>query len=285
MLRSLFNFILFSSIYIALCAILMVWQTNVILSLDYGCHSYGDYFNYYAFVFFSTICSYNFHWYLTPADYSTSERILWGARHKTLQLALCGIGALGAAWFVWQLKRHWLPLSGGVVLTFLYSAPKLPQKAFVWLRKIAIGKTLFLTFVWMYVTTLLPALISCSPVTADVIYLCLHRFFLIYAICILFDYRDVEMDKQQGIRSLITMLPAGQLFRIYYFSLALAAICALLLWPLAGTAIVATLLAPVLITGLLTRKARSTRSDYMYYFTLDGLMMLSALLHFLVVSC
>lgn len=284
MLKAFFNFFIFSSIYIALCALLMIWQTDTILELRWDCHSYLDYPNYFTFVFFSTICSYNFHWYLTPADYSTSERILWGVRHKTLQLTLCAIGAIGALYFAWQLRYHWLPLSGGAVLTFLYSAPKLPQRAFVWLRKIAIGKTVFLTFVWMYVTTVLPLLISCSPVTPAAIYIGLHRFFLIYAICILFDYRDVESDKQQGIRSLITWLPAGQLFRIYYFSLLLAGVMALLLLPHTSVAVVATLLAPVIITALLTRNARRNRSDYMYYFVLDGLMMLSALLHLLVVG-
>lgn len=283
-MRTLFNFFIFSSVYIALCALLMFWQTDTILGLQWDCRSYDDYINYYAFVFFSTICSYNFHWYLTPADYSASERILWGARHKTLQLALCAIGGLGALYYAWQLKHHWLPLSGGAVLTFLYSAPKLPQRAFVWLRKIAVGKTLFLTFVWTYVTTVLPVLISCSPVTPAMIYFSLHRFFLIYAICILFDYRDVESDKQQGIRSLITWLPANQLFRIYYFSLLLAAVTALLLLQHTTVVEVGTLLVPVIITALLTRNARTNRSDYMYYFVLDGLMMLSALLHLLVAS-
>src|SRR5690606_20360776 len=141
----------------------------------------------------------------------------------TLQLGLCAAGALGAMYYLWLLRAHWLPLSGAALLTFLYSAPKLPQRAFVWLRKIAVGKTLFLTFVWMYVTTLLPALISEVLVTWSTASLALHRFFLIYAICILFDFRDVEADKQQGIRSLITFLPEKQLFRVYYLSLALAA--------------------------------------------------------------
>lgn len=281
-MRAFFKFFIFSSIYIALCAVLMVWQSNAILGLQYGCNPTSDYFNYYAFVFFSTICSYNFHWYLTPADYSTSERILWGARHKVLQLTFCAVGAIGAVYFAWLLKHHWLPLAGGAVLTFLYSAPKLPQKAFVWLRKIAVGKTLFLTFVWMYVTTVLPVLISCTPFTAAAVNLCLHRFFLIYAICILFDYRDVESDRQQGIRSLITWLPADKLFRLYYFSLLAGAMTAVLLRPHVPVVVVATLLAPVLITGLLTRNARDNRSDYMYYFVLDGLMMLSALLHLIL---
>lgn len=280
MLRSLFNFFLFSSAYISCCAVLMVCQTTELLtSHDVDCNSYNDIFLYLPFVFFSTICSYNFHWYLTPAEYSTSTRILWGARHRTLQLALCATGAVGALVFFWLLRDHWLPLSGAAVLTFLYSAPKLPQRAFVWLRKIAIGKTLFLTLVWTYVSTLLPVLISCSPITPYVVYFTLHRFFLIYAICILFDYRDLEADKREGVRSLITYLPEKRLFGLYYISLLLAALFALLMWPYATPAAIVTLLAPVLITGLLTRRAKTDRSDLMYYFVLDGLMMLSALLH------
>ncbi|HEU4554213.1 MAG TPA: UbiA family prenyltransferase [Chitinophaga sp.] len=276
MLRSIFNFLLFSSIYISLCAVLMVWQTNTVLNLHY------DYFTYNAFVFFSTICSYNFHWYLTPAEYSTSQRILWGARHRTMQLAFCAIGAIGALVFFWQLKQHWLPLAGAAMLTFLYSAPKLPYRLFVWLRTIAVGKTLFLTFVWTYVSTPLPVFIAGAPITPAAILLTLHRFFLIYAICILFDYRDVESDKKEGIRSLITILSDRQLFWIYYIALLMAALCALLLWPFTTPVAVATLLVPVVVTGLLTRNARHNRSDYMYYFVLDGLMMLSALLHLLI---
>jgi 4-hydroxybenzoate polyprenyltransferase len=280
MLKSLFNFLLFSSVYISCCAVLMVCQTVEVLTSHHAdCSWYYDILLYLPFVFLSTICSYNFHWYLTPVEYSNSTRILWGARHRTLQLTLCATGAVGALFFFWLLRAHWLPLSGGALLTFLYSAPKLPQKAFVWLRKIAIGKTLFLTAVWTYVTTLLPVLISCAPVTPNVVYFTLHRFFLIYAICILFDHRDLESDKQQGIRSLITFLPEGQLFLLYYISLLLSALSAALLLPFAGIAVVTTLLIPVFVTGMLTRNARRNNSDYMYYFVLDGLMMLSALLH------
>jgi 4-hydroxybenzoate polyprenyltransferase len=231
-------------------------------------------------VFFATICSYNFHWYLTPADYSASERILWGARHKALQLALCAVGAIGAACSFWYLKAHWLPLGGAAVLTFLYSAPKLPQRIFIWLRKIAIGKTLFLTLVWTYVTTLLPVLIAGASVSTGLILFMLHRFFLVYAICILFDYRDLEADKKEGIRSLITYLSKPNLKRLYYFSLALSALSGCF-FPLP---VAAFLLAPAVITALLTRFTMQTRSDLFYYSVLDGMVMLSALLHILSVA-
>lgn len=273
MLRFLFHLFLFTSVYIAGCALLMIWQTVALLGLPAMPASF------YWFVFFATICSYNFHWYLTPSVYSASERIMWGERHRQLMLWLCGIGAIGAAFLFWQLREHWLALAGAAVLTFLYSAPKVPHPTFIWLRRIAIGKTIFLTSVWTYVTTLLPVLISNTPVTLPVIFFTLHRFFLIYAICILFDYRDLESDKKEGIRTLITYLNARDLNRLYYFSLLIAAITAGLLGPYTHLPDIISLMIPVAATAAITRKAQQTASDYMFYFVLDGFMALSALLY------
>ncbi|MFY0254517.1 UbiA family prenyltransferase [Chitinophaga sp. 30R24] len=278
MLRNFFNFLLFTSIYISLCALLMIWQTNQLLALDY-CEK-----TFYLFVFFSTICSYNFHWYLTPTAYSSSERIRWGNRHRTLMLWLCGIGLTGSLWFFWQLREHWLVLSGSVVLTFLYSAPKVPHPAFRWLSKIAVGKTLFLTFVWTYVTTLLPALVANNPITSAVILLTLYRFCFIYAICILFDYRDLESDKKEGIRSLITYLDSKSLYRLYYLSLLIAAISAGLMGPFIPFSAIITLIIPVGATAMITRKAQQSSSDYLFYFVLDGLMALSAVIYLVIAS-
>ncbi|NLR79750.1 UbiA family prenyltransferase [Chitinophaga eiseniae] len=275
MFRQIFNFILFTSIYISLCALLMIWQTNRLLDLQYPENTF------YLFVFFSTICSYNFHWYLTPGTYSSSERIRWGNRHRILMLLLCGVGAIGSLWFFWQLREHWLVLSGSAILTFLYSAPKVPHAAFRWLSKIAIGKTLFLTFVWTYVTTVLPALVACKFQVEALVFLSLHRFFLIYAICILFDYRDLESDKKEGIRSLITFLDEKNLNRLYYFSLLMAAVSAGLMGPFSTLPAIMTLMVPVITTALITRKAQHTDSDYLFYFVLDGFMALSALLYLL----
>lgn len=254
----------------------MIWQTNELLHLHYNQQSF------YLFVFFSTICSYNFHWYLTPGSYSSSERIRWGDRHRTLMLFLCGIGVIGSLWYFWQLREHWFVLSGSAFLTFLYSAPKVPHKAFRWLSRIAIGKTLFLTFVWTYVTTPLPALVAGQPFNAPAILLTIHRFALIYAICILFDYRDIESDRKEGIRSLITALDPKNLDRLYFLSLLVAAIAAFLMKPYISWPALISLIIPVIATALITRKAQRTKSDYLFYFVLDGFMALSAALYVLM---
>lgn len=272
MFRAFTNFLLFSSVYVSLCAILLIWQTNTLLNL----HPVN--FDYYKFAFFSTICSYNFHWYLTPAAYSGSPRLQWGVRHKNLQLVFAIIGGIGAAIYFLNLKAYWLELSGAAFLTFLYSAPKIPLPPFTWLRKIAIGKTIFLAAVWVYVTNILPIFLSGGHFTSQAVFYILHRFFIIYALCILFDHRDLESDKQEGIRSLITWLNKEELMRLYFLSLLLSTGFAFLV---SIDIVTFYLIIPVAITALLTKYTLHTKSDYYYYFVLDGLVMLSALLHYI----
>ena len=272
MLKKLFDFFLFSSLFIAGCAVLMVHQTAQLLHLHYNslvC---------YGFVFFSTICSYNFHWYLTPDVPSEEVRIGWTQRHKKLHLFLCFTGLAGAAAGALYFIQHWFWLGGAVLLTFLYSAPKVPLYPFTLLRRIAVGKTIFLAFVWMYVTTFLPIIFSNQPWQRADTLLCGSRFFLIYAICIIFDYRDRLADKKEGIRSMITYFSEKGINRLFWISLGLFASCtAAMLQTGFSWFAVGALLVPGVITGCLYSYSKHHFSDYLYYFVLDGLMALAAL--------
>ena len=273
MLKSVFNFFVFSSLYIALCAVLMVYQAwhmflpgavNTSLLL---------------FVFFSTMCSYNFHWYLTTHSATGSERLQWAVKNKTLHFILYLAGLIGSGFFFFMLREHWYWIAIGAFVTFLYSAPKLPQRMFSLLRKIAVGKTLYLAFVWMYVTTVLPFVMSGAPWRIEFTWFVLGRFFLIYAICIPFDYRDREDDKSDGIRSMITLFDESGIDKIFALSILLFGIFTLLLL-FGGFSIlqVALLLVPGILMAALYDYSKRHFSDYFYYFVLDGLMMLSALL-------
>lgn len=272
LLRAVFRYFLFTSLFITGCALLMVQQTKDLLLLQY------DHEGYLLFVFFATICSYNFHWYLTPDTPSENERVHWTQQHKRLHLVLTLMGFAGACVLFFRFSHHWIWLGGAVVLTFLYSAPKLHVGPFRLLRKIAIGKTLFLTFVWTYVTTILPLAFDGRWTTPGILF-CLSRFFLIYAICILFDYRDREYDKQEGMRSLITYLDEKGINVLFAITILLftASTAALYYW---GFSLlnVCLLFIPSVILVRLYPVAKTNFSDYLYYFVLDGLMMLSAML-------
>jgi 4-hydroxybenzoate polyprenyltransferase len=236
-----------------------------------------------AFVFFSTVCSYSFHWHLSTAPALASHRIEWQQRNYPVQLILFAIGLIGSGIFFFFLARHWSWLLLSAFITFLYSAPKIPHDHFRALRKIAYGKTIFLALVWMYVTTILPVLISDGIWKGDFYLFIISRFFMIYAICILFDYRDREDDKAKGIRSLITYLNEVSIRNLFFFSVLVFLVSTLcLLFYHYSLLTVFIILLPGIITAALYNYARKNFSDMFYYFVLDGLMALSALLTLLI---
>jgi 4-hydroxybenzoate polyprenyltransferase len=251
----------------------MVYQTSHFLL-----HS-GPPDNLMAFVFFSTICSYNFHWYLTPNSATPSQRIHWAQQFKAWHLLLCFIGLAGALIYFIPIRAHWLALSFAAFVTFLYSAPKIPLYFFNGLKRIAIGKTIFLSFVWMYVTTVLPVILSEQKWGTDSSLFALSRFFLIYAICILFDFRDREDDKNDGIKSLITYFSERGIHNLFIISLLIFAATTIGLYHYQHSVLsIVYLLIPGVILSLLYNYAKRNFSDYLYYFILDGLMMFSGLL-------
>ena len=268
MFRKIADLFLFSSVYIALCAVLMIWQTTELLF-----HSFPSE-RLIGFVFFSTICSYNFHWWLTPHSVNPSRRIQWTQSHKILHFFLSLAGITGAGIYSLSLLSYWPALCFGAFFTFLYWAPKLPQPVFRHLKRFAVGKTLFLAIVWMYVTTILPVLIGGKNWNGDFILFAISRFFLIYSICILFDYRDREDDRKEGIRSLITFFNERGIDRIFFLSLAIYAITAagLFLYDYSFYTII-LLLIPGIVLVPLYPYAKRHFSDYLYYFVLDGLIM------------
>lgn len=131
----------------------------------------------------------------------------------------------------------------------------------------------------MYVTTILPIIVSEQSWKPDFTLFVLSRFFLVYAICILFDLRDREDDKADGIRSMITFLSKRNIFILFTFSLlAFAGATIGMLqfdYPLMSILII---LIPGIIVASLYHYAKSNFSDLLYYFVLDGLMALSAIL-------
>lgn len=270
----LFRFFIYSNLFIALCAVLMVYQTCGLLL-----HRYPDiYFT--LFVFFATICSYSFHWYLSPVEGEPpSSRMEWLRRNRQVHTILFFTGLVGAAICSLFLLKYWPWLLLSAFITFLYSAPKIPHRWFRLLRKVALGKTIFLALVWIHVTTILPLLISTETWKPVFTVFVISRFFLVYAICILFDYRDREYDRKVGIRSLITWLSEKSITILFVTSLLVFGAFSICMVSLEQTfRTVFILLIPGAITAALYSHARRNFSDLLYYFVLDGLMALSALL-------
>ena len=182
-----------------------------------------------GFTFSATICSYSFHWYLTSQSLVESPRVEWLKKHRIFHLILFFIGLTGSCIFFFFLLPHWYWLAASAIITFLYSAPKIPHPWFRGLRKIAIGKTIFLTLVWTYVTAILPVIIAGKDFDTPVILFVISRFFFIYAVCIMFDFRDRADDRATGIRSMVTAFTENGVDRLFFLSLVIYAVCTLIL--------------------------------------------------------
>lgn len=270
---SLFRFFVYSNLFIAVCAILMMQQTYELLL-----HTSPDIYLI-SFVFFATICSYSFHWYLTPDVPGESSRIKWLKKNRIVHVVLFFAGLAGAIIFGLFLIDHWYWLLLSALITFLYSAPKIPHPYFRALRKVALGKTLFLAFVWMYVTTIFPVQVSEQPWQPDFFLFAAGRFFLVYAICIIFDYRDRDYDRSIGIRSLITWLNKRSITTLFVSSLFVFAIFTCLLYKYDyHFDTIFILLLPGIIAAAMYNHFTKNFSDTLYYFFADGLMALSALI-------
>jgi hypothetical protein len=270
LLRRGFDFFIFSSLFIAGCALLMVYQSALLFSLYLPSALYG-------FVACGTLCSYNFHWALTPPQpEGPSGRTVWSIRHRRIHVLLSFVGGAGALLFALDLLPYWHLLLSTALFAFLYSAPKIPHPAARALQRIALGKTVYLAFAWTHVTALLPLLLHTWELSAAGIAFVVNRFFFLYGLCLLFDYRDREADRNASIRSLVTELNEKGIDTVFWGAMAACMVSAAWLWEPFPPLVLAALHLPVLLLCGLYRYAKRHHGDYLYYFVLDGLMMLSA---------
>jgi 4-hydroxybenzoate polyprenyltransferase len=270
LLKKAFDFFVFTSLFIACCAVLMVYQANLLFGARFP-------ISLYVFVFFGSVCSYNFHWFLTPPDVpATSYKLRWNLSNRYLHLILAAVGLAGAAVCCFLLIHHWVWLGVTGFLTFLYSAPMINHPWTIFLRRIAIAKTIYLAAAWAHITAFLPLVIEVKSLNAAEIWYVVNRFFFIYAICIVFDRRDVESDRKAGIKSLITYFSENGVDRLFWASILVVAVTCVILARWLSPLDAVALAVPSLLMALLYQSSKQSKSDYLYYFLLDGLMALSA---------
>ncbi len=266
------KFILSHSIFIALCALGLCYQTALLL------HTKND-FNLYGFVFFSTICSYNFYWLLSKF-YFTDKSAIPSFITKQFSFIVLFITSLFATFYFLYRVSYLLPyVLLGMVFTLLYSLPLWPFNFAKKLQRIGFFKTVLLAFTWAYITTILPSVIFLQTSFIPVLVLLIARFCFMLLLCIIFDKRDITVDKSHGLHSLATDTPAKILNTIIlvvfilYFSMGL-----LLRYHFNDK----PQMFAFLITGgfvwWVYTLSHKKRGYLFYYFLVDGLMLVSAII-------
>jgi hypothetical protein len=230
-----------------------------------------------SFIASSTLLSYCLHWYLLNDNLRITSRITWTGIHKKYLLIFALWGAIGSVYFFFYLHQYWIQLVIPAFITMIYTAPKIP--ALNKLKSLAYGKTFLLAFTWTYVTVILPLWIYASKWDKNYTLFLISRFSFIYLICLLFDNRDRKEDKEQGLTTLPSRISLNGLRVVFYGIMTIFFISTLML-PNTGIEVseILIMLIPGIILFLIFPICTRNFEDYLYYFILDGLMMLSALM-------
>jgi hypothetical protein len=272
-MKKILNFFLFSNLYISFGAVVMCYTTCVSLQLEINeCEK-----NLFYFVFFATLSSYCLHWGLTFG--SKTPRLDWTTQYRPLLFLFFAVATLAFFFIGLKILTIGKYLVGLAVLAFLYTAPKIPIRPFVYLRGLAIGKTLYLSATWTIVTTILPVLMNGQTIgESKILYFIANRFFLINTVCVLFDYKDRQEDR--GIKNLVTYMTEPILniylgLNTFLFSVTLYH---LFFYYQFNTLIICDLAIPFAFLLLTFSKSKKTQNDYWYFLWIDSLMFLSGIL-------
>jgi hypothetical protein len=271
------NFFFSHSIFAALCAVALCFQTVDILP--------GAQHNtfFYLFVFSATLCSYNFH-LLAGAVFVRgipSAKHVLSANREAVVFIVLSAAAIVYTLLHLQFLLPWVAVS--LAAAALYSLPLLPLPLFEKVRSAGFLKTLLLALTWTYVTAFLPLQQSGYGIHNKEYIFFAHRFCFMLQLCLIFDLRDVAVDKIKGLHSLATDISHGAANRLFYLLVGLFGILTVWLFQFIPSIYLMLAFGMVQFAVIILYQApQQYRSYFFYFFLVDGLMILSALLTGLV---
>ncbi|HMK04530.1 MAG TPA: hypothetical protein VK489_10075 [Ferruginibacter sp.] len=269
------HFILSHSIFIAICAVALAFQTAQLLQIETHLSVYG-------FIFFATLCSYNFYWLLSKFSFAGTGFFTGFLKKEMVSICLLIFSAAGLLFCLYRSPLHMNYVATAVLLTIIYAVPLLPFKFLRFTRKAGVLKTTLLAFTWVYVTGFLPMERSYAMLNSADIFILTRRFLFMLMLCIIFDSRDIAVDKIRGLRSLATDLNPSTL-QILIYSIFIVMFATNFLSTYFGISSYQSIALQTSTIALLVVYFYSTKKqDYLfYYFIVDGLMLFSALTTFI----
>jgi len=264
------HFILSHSIFISFCALALCYQTFALLHIPVNYFIYG-------LVFFATTSSYNFYWLISKYSLGSHKGHREFLKRSLSNLIVFMAATIGMICCLYFIPTIFSPVTGAILLTLLYSIPLWPVKQLAFTRKAGFLKTVLLAFTWTFVTVMIPAWQIVAVDGLSIALLFTARFLFMLMLCIIFDSRDINVDKIRSLRSLATDVQPKtlRLIMAIVFILYLATGFILRYYYDDNAQQVA-----FFIIGLLTLYvywlSLKKQGYFFYYFLVDGLMLFSA---------
>ncbi|MDN3724787.1 hypothetical protein QRD02_10365 [Aequorivita sp. SDUM287046] len=265
-LKGFFAFYINSSIHVAL-AVLALFAITV---MEYDLKLQKELW---AFVFLGALTGYNFVKYAKVA----------GLHHRSLTDSLKTIQVFSAVSFVlFVYLAFQLPITVLLVMvgfgltTFFYAVPLVRHKN---LRNFSGVKIFVVAFVWAGVSVIVPVIAAQSPIPGDVLLTFFQRVFIVVALILPFEIRDVPYDslnlktipQQIGVRN-TKLFGLGALLLCLIFEF-------YKLW--SDVAFISSLLSFCVILGWMLVIVRTDQNKYFASFWVEGLPIVWVLLFLL----
>lgn len=268
-MAKLINFLLYSNIYIAFCAVAMTAQTLYIYDIDIKTSP-----ALLGLVFFSTLVIYALHRLVSLSKVDKSLEVerfnVIGTYKRHIQI-YAGLGILGGGICFFLLNR---PTQYALVIPALlslgYVIPFMGNKK-LRLRDVHFIKIFLIAIVWSYVTVLLPFLEYEITIGIQELGVLLERILFIFVITLPFDLRDWEIDKKNQVRTIPATIGVNNTLRL---AAVILIIWALLVFQLYTLPIALGLLVSGISTGILVYYSPKQEHDYYFTALMDGTMIL-----------
>lgn len=281
-LRQALDCLLFSNIFIALCAVSQGLVTYQLLDAKPEKHVLG-------LLFCSTLALYNFSILLSkPArpERSPFRRVRWIFSHYRLMITLTMISVFSILPLIYFLNTSSkILLISLALVSVAYSLPifTIHDKHFG-LRNIPGVKLFLIAAVWSLSCVLLPILelessIEASVTMNDSILLIAKRFLFIAAITVPFDIRDLFQDKTNELKTIPVILGERKALLICQGLLVIYLVL-LFLFTKSIDGNFLGLMLTIILSGWLIFKSKWQKNEYYYFFYLDGTMIVQFLILF-----
>lgn len=278
---SILDFLLFSNLFIAICAVAQGLVTYYLLKLPPDQYVL-------AFVFFSTLLIYNLSMLLSKPQEphkSPFKRVRWIFSHHRLIISITLIAALcliplALLYLSFQAKLL-MCFVGAIAIAYNLPFLSINQKK-IGLRNLPGIKLFLIAFVWSVSCVLLPIVeiennYGISISLSETLLLVAKRFLFICAITIPFDIRDLFQDKLYELKTIPVILGEKKAW-IFCQGLLVAYLVLLILFTKSLNLDVIGIALTIFITGWLIFKSNIKKNEYYYFFFLDGTMILQYLI-------
>ena len=212
-----------------------------------------------------------------------SQRLAWSLKNKNLHKILFGIGCALILISIFSFRlHHFIILSILGAIAFLYSFPVIPFGKGKRIKDYGFFKIITLALLWTLVTVWFP--VSDMALNKNVfLFVFGKRFIFMFVLCLLFDIRDIDIDRKENIKTLAVILGKKKSYFIANFVLLLFIILSAVQYIyLGGSGVFTAMLVSAVVTFLTIQVTKKTNSDFVYLAGSDGMMLLQAALVYLL---